>query len=570
MNKKKYHVYPPVLPDLEQWPIYVLSEDREDFLEEINRFTIEKLMQKSTDDLQHQLATTLYLERIRIKEEPWKVDPPDDYAFWKKISKKLFTTPKDVQNDAEERHNYQNILNKIVARYSEEIVGNFRISTFLFARRFLTFFFSRLLNVAASRSWQRIFGRKHHLHDSLKVLGEVEAIRNLTQKGTVIVVPTHFSNLDSILVGYAMDAIVGLPSFSYGAGLNLYNSGIAAYFMNRLGAYRLDRRKKNDIYLETLKAMSNLSIQRGTNSLFFPGGTRSRSGELDSRLKLGLLGTAVEAQRALCEKEKDQKIFIVPLVMSYHFVLEAKYLIEQHLKTTGKENYARPKDEFYSLRKISRFAWQFFSQSSEILLSFGKAMDVMGNFVDANGDSFDQYNNKIEVADYFKSDGAVRLDAQKESEYTILLAEKIAQRFLIENIVLSSHIVAFVAFRLLLHNNEKLDLYEILRLPADDYSFPIGVFGAAVEKLQLILTDMAARGQLKIAYEARQSVSELIAHGIAYLGTYHQQKPLTFNKSGDIISEDFKLLYYYHNRLNSYNLHNRIRWDTFEAPFLLG
>lgn len=148
--------------------------------------------------------------------------------------------------------------------------------------------------------------------------------------------PTHFSNLDSILVGYAMDEMLGLPSFSYGAGLNLYNSGIAAYFMNRLGAYRVDRRKKNPIYLETLKAMSKLSIQRGVNSLFFPGGTRSRSGSLEKKLKMGLIGTAVEAQRALCQEGKKEKIFIVPLVMSYHFVLEAKYLIEQHLLITGK------------------------------------------------------------------------------------------------------------------------------------------------------------------------------------------------------------------------------------------
>ena len=48
---------------------------------------------------------------------------------------------------------------------------------------------------------------------------------------------------DSILIGYALDAFVIIPSFSYGAGLNLYNTGYTAYFMNRLGA-RVDRRKR--------------------------------------------------------------------------------------------------------------------------------------------------------------------------------------------------------------------------------------------------------------------------------------------------------------------------------------
>jgi glycerol-3-phosphate O-acyltransferase len=36
-------------------------------------------------------------------------------------------------------------------------------------------------------------------------------------------------------------------------------------------------------------------IERGYHSLFFPGGTRSRSGMVEKRLKLGLAGTGVEA-----------------------------------------------------------------------------------------------------------------------------------------------------------------------------------------------------------------------------------------------------------------------------------
>lgn len=39
--------------------------------------------------------------------------------------------------------------------------------------------------------------------------------------------------------------------------------------MNRLGAYRVDRRKKNAIYLEALKVYSTEVIMRGGHSLFF-------------------------------------------------------------------------------------------------------------------------------------------------------------------------------------------------------------------------------------------------------------------------------------------------------------
>src|SRR5207344_2939506 len=101
---------------------------------------------------------------------------------------------------------------------------------------------------------------KHKIHERIKLFGPIEKIRKLSKDGVLVIVPTHSSNMDSIMIGYALDEIAGLPAFSYGAGLNLYNSEFFGYFMNRLGAYRVDRRKKNPVYLESLKAMSNISL----------------------------------------------------------------------------------------------------------------------------------------------------------------------------------------------------------------------------------------------------------------------------------------------------------------------
>ncbi|MFT5386497.1 MAG: glycerol-3-phosphate O-acyltransferase, partial [Saprospiraceae bacterium] len=423
-NVKKY---PPVIPEMGDWPIFKLSEDREAFIKEIDEFTLGKILRKQPELVSDLLIKTIYLERIRIKEEPWKVDPPNENQFWNKIRKNLvrYSLDKEVE---EAKASNEEILKKIISRYSEEIVGTFQIKTFLFARKFLNIFFDRLLNTAASRNLRRFYGRKFHFTDRLELIGEIDTIRSLMTKGTVVVVPTHFSNLDSLLVGYAMDSILGLPSFSYGAGLNLYNTGYTAYFMNRLGAYRVDRRKKNAIYLETLKTMSTLSIKRGTNSLFFPGGTRSRSGAIESKLKMGLMGTAVEAQRMLCQEGKKEKVFIVPLVLGYHVVLEAKYLIEQHLKETGKEHFLQIKDASYSRMKVLRFMWKLFSQGSHITLSFGKPMDVVGNFVNKEGESFDKWGNPIDIKDYFLTDGEVQTNLQRETEYTKILADKIGER----------------------------------------------------------------------------------------------------------------------------------------------
>jgi glycerol-3-phosphate O-acyltransferase len=580
--KKEVKIYPRVIERIEDWPIYRLSKDRPEFIREIDEHTFSRLASKYKKDLSDLLVKTIYQERIRIKEDSWKVDPPNDRTFWNRISNRLIQKSLDKDSD-EAREESEQILRKIIHRYSEEIVGTFQISTFRFAQRFLTAFFNRIFNAFVGKSIRAMFRGKRNLFERLNIVGDVETARSLFQHGTVVVVPTHSSNLDSILVGYAMDQIMGLPSFSYGAGLNLYNFGPAAYYMNRLGAYRVDRRKKNPIYLETLKTMSRLSIQRGVNSLFFPGGTRSRDGAIETELKMGLLGTVVEAQRAMVTNPKKQnasghqgpspsavppKVFIVPLVICYNFVLEAPFLIEQHLRNTGKENYIRLRDEGTSVRSWLRFIWRFFSTSSDITLSVGKPIDVMGNFVDAEGKSFDHYGNELDVSEYFLSRGEVTEDRQREEEYTKLLAERIAERYHVENVVLSSHLIAHAVFEMLSHQNPKLDLFGILRLPPDDYVFPFRAVEEVVEQMQEKLFEWERADKIKLAPEIRLSPADLVRDGVKNLGIYHAEKPLQFITENEIVSSDFRVLYFYHNRLSNYGLDRAVHWKTEEIEVL--
>lgn len=557
MEKKTLSgTYPPILLDINDWPIFKLSEDRKTFTEELEHFTLDKVEHFHKENLTDLLAETIYLEKIRIKEEPWKVDPPNERQFWSRIKKRLvkYSVDKDESISAQ---NNTYLLKQIIHRYALEIVGTFRINTFLFARKFLTWFFNQLLQASF---WKiRLTGGKKRLVQKLLVKGDIDHVRSLAQKGTLIIVPTHFSNLDSILIGYVLDAVTGLPAFSYGAGLNLYNTGYTAYFMNRLGAYRVDRRKKNKIYLETLKSMSSLSIQRGTNSIFFPGGTRSRSGAIENKLKMGLLGTVVEAQRAMIQRNENTKIYIVPLILSYHFVLDGQSLIDQYLKQQGKSRYFKEGKDYSGLSGIIRFIWKILSEGNEITLSFGKAMDVIGNPVDQEGNSKDKYGNTINMADYFISEGKVNTDIQRETEYTGLLAENIIKRFHSDNIVLSSHLLAFAAFEMLCNENPKLDLFGILRLPTDDYIFDYNVLSATVNQLQKTLIIYAEKGKLILSPEIKSSIDELIADGIKHLGTFHIKKPLKKNKSGEVISENFYLLYFYHNRLTGYGLEKWIK-----------
>lgn len=159
------------------------------------------------------IVKTIYQERIRIKESPWKVDPPNERSFWNKISKQLIKKSLD-RKDSDAMAEAEDILRKIIHRYSEEIVGTFKIPTFRFAQRFLTVLFNRLLNAAFNKSIASLWRGRRQLYERLNVVGDVETVRQLFQHhGTVVVVPTHSSNLDSILVGYAMNRSWACPRF---------------------------------------------------------------------------------------------------------------------------------------------------------------------------------------------------------------------------------------------------------------------------------------------------------------------------------------------------------------------
>ena len=108
-------------------------------------------------------------------------------------------------------------------------------------------------------------------------------------------------------------------------------------------------------------------------------------------------------------------------------------------------------------------------------------MDVLGNFVDTEGFSYDRFGKKVELKEYFMSDGKVTKNLQREQQYTQILGNRIVERFHKENIVLASHLVAFAAFNILKHFNPALDLYGILRLPTDEFHFPLDLMAEVLD-----------------------------------------------------------------------------------------
>lgn len=555
-TKNKNRKYKPILDGIPDWPVYQLSRNRKEFIEEVTREALVRVkhLRSSPRQLADELEATVYREQQRIKRNRWRVDPPDESRFWSKIKEEL-TLPADAAEE-EIQKKADELLHRIVARYANEIAGNFKPSSYRLAREVVKFWFSRLLNGARVKKFGAFFRNQYTLRDKIHIVGKAKHLRRLARRGTVIMVPTHFSNLDSILIGWVIHSL-GLPAFIYGAGLNLFNIKIFAYFMNSLGAYKVDRRKKNLPYLETLKTYSTLAIQKGAHSLFFPGGTRSRSGMIEKSLKRGLLSTAIEAQRNIYLEMKPgdtpRKIFVVPVTLNYHFVLEAPDLVDDYLSIKGQDRYLQEADKYGSWQLL-QFLFKFFTKGSNISVSIGPGLDIMGNYVDADGNSLDPEGRIIHTEDYFKTNGQISIDLQREDEYTRMLSQKIVTEYHRINRVFSSHLVAFVAFELWQQKYPKLDLFGLLKLPEEDQVLDYESFRNSCQRVRKQILKLKKEGMINMATHMKGDIDTVIRHGLDNVGIFHLKRPLLLNKEGNIITRDFNTLYYYHNRLTGYDL----------------
>lgn len=551
-----------VIPKIKDWPINLIALKKDKIMQASIADTLIEFNKAypTNSKIRELIQKTLYLERIRIKTDSWEVDPEDENEFWAKIKKQLFVADPSLIEEHKSQELHQEMLHEIVSRYTHEICGNFKPGVFWMARQVLRRIFARLFN-AHFGGFKGLFYPDEKLKDKLIVAGPVDKIRNLVTKGTVILVPTHFSNLDSVIIGFGMDYI-GLPAFQYGAGLNLFNSKMFNLLMSNLGPYKLDRRKKNPIYVETLKSYSKTNVIAGANTIFFPGGTRSRAGNIENDLKLGLLGTVMEAQREHYFTNPSTlatKIFVVPLTISYPFVLEASSLIEEHLKRTGKEQYLTQENNMPPWKTVWKFFWETFSKSSEITLSLGEPMDVFGNNLDDDGFSLDKLDRKIDVRQYFMNKGMMKVDSQRESIYTQMLGDKIVAAFKYNNVVYASHVVAFVAFELLRKQLDSPDIFTMLRTPEEDREIDFDSFKTNMKRAIDELYMLNNRKQLKLAsHITTKELPEIIDLGIEQMSMYHPNLPLLRTKNGNITSEDLKLLYYYHNRMDGYGLQKYI------------
>ena len=84
LSQNKYALYPPIEPNVEKWAISRISRDLTPFKQQFaerSRQHILSLLNNDPKRLHNELAKALYLERLRMKAEPWSNDPRDEKPF---------------------------------------------------------------------------------------------------------------------------------------------------------------------------------------------------------------------------------------------------------------------------------------------------------------------------------------------------------------------------------------------------------------------------------------------------------------------------------------------------------
>ncbi|MBL4849304.1 MAG: 1-acyl-sn-glycerol-3-phosphate acyltransferase [Planctomycetes bacterium] len=522
-------------------------EDQERALEEVISRTVHNASERGSRALEAAVADTLYYEQQRLKTAKPSKRRDKERSRYSSYKSRLLRGSD---------HQRKMVLREMVDSFAREILGNFDPRVHALATRAVPFGLKTLLNATSPRqlvAWRGPGGV--NLEEHVVVDGELEHALALRDRGTLILAPTHSSNLDSIVLGYGLHE-AGFPPLLYGAGLNLFDNPLMSFFMQNLGAYKVDRRKKAPIYKQVLKEYATVSLELGYHNLFFPGGTRSRSNLIEQKLKLGLLGTGLSAyQNRLRAKHPRPKVFVVPLVLSYELVLEGKTLIDDHLRDVGRSRYIITDDEFASAKRIYQFMRGLLELDTKIYLTLMPPRDPFGNPVDREGNSLDSRGRRIDIERYLmNSKGELSRDNNRDQEYTRELGHEISRAYLQGNTVLPTHAVAFAVFEHLRGLESDPDLYRWLRTGGQTESISLGEASRVVDELVNRLKELESQGKVRLSTRVREcNGQDLLMSALKGFGTYHDTPAL--ERRGDrIYHHDRNLLYYYRNRLVHYGL----------------
>ena len=269
-----------------------------------------------------------------------------------------YKVPRFVQEEIVGRAGFRGAVARLARR-----LGRDEASVTREARRYLREIAAshspRLIHLAANLirfMYTRGYGET--LHYDREQLGDLAA---LGQRHPLVFLPSHKSNLDSLVLKYALYEN-GLPPNHTAGGINMNFFPMGA-IMRRTGIFFIRRSfKDNDVYKLVLRQYIDYLIEKRFPLEWYMEGTRSRSGKLMPP-RFGLLAYVVDAYR----RGKSDDVLLIPVSIAYDQIQDvAGYAAEERGGTKQPESFG------WFLRFVRALRRQY----GEIYIRFGEPLSL--------------------------------------------------------------------------------------------------------------------------------------------------------------------------------------------------
>src|SRR6058998_1476512 len=232
-----------------------------------------------------------------------------------------YKVPRFVQEEIVARPAFRGAASRLARR-----LGRDEASVRREARRYLREIAAshspRLIHLAANLiryMYTRGYGETLHYDRE-----QLAALAALGQRHPLVFLPSHKSNLDSLVLKYALYEN-GLPPNHTAGGINMNFFPMGA-ILRRTGIFFIRRSfKDNEVYKLVLRQYIDYLIEKRFPLEWYIEGTRSRSGKLMPP-RFGLLAYVVDAYR----RGKSEDVLLVPVSIAYDQIQDvAGYAAEE-------------------------------------------------------------------------------------------------------------------------------------------------------------------------------------------------------------------------------------------------
>lgn len=230
-----------------------------------------------------------------------------------------------IQQEMNEKGTSEKKLRRKAYSYFREIAADFSI------------IYIRFFKTTNDYLFKKIFSGIHY------ELEDFKRLREASSKGPVILVPSHKSHMDYIIISSLFYQNKMIPPHIF-AGSNLTFFPMGKIF-RRSGAFFVRRTFKGlNLYAIVLKQYLKTLVNEGYTIEFFIEGTRSRTGKI-IQPKMGVLKYLIEA----IDEGYNRDLVFAPLTVNYDRILEENSYLKE---IKGKEKTKESTSGFIKSRKL--------------------------------------------------------------------------------------------------------------------------------------------------------------------------------------------------------------------------